>query len=132
MNGFNKDALLKDIQQNPAKYRAMLMTPEPEAVPGWPRSETWIEAGHKSDTGAELRLAFAEPLPTGHKPFWVPFSAPDGSALGWLQFSYLTTVRQKSHFAATAWRSASEPAPLEQDVLPLPLALLPADFAPRL
>ena len=93
-------------------------------------SEAWIEAGHNSDAGAELRLAFAEPLPTGHQPFWVPFSAPNGAALGWLQFSYLATVRQKSLFAATAWRSATESAPPEQDVLPLPLALLPAGFAP--
>lgn len=99
-------------------------------IPFYPEYEVWLEAGHNSTSGAELRLAFAEPLPTVHNPFWIPISAPDGSALGWLQFSYLTTARQKSLFAATAWRSAAESAPPEQDVLPLPLALLPAGFAP--
>lgn len=106
-------------------------SPVSGAIPFHPKSEAWIEAGHHSDSGAELRLAFAGPLPTGHSPFWIPISAPDGSALGWMQFGYLTTVRQKSLFGATAWRSANESAPPEQDVLPLPLALLPAGFSPR-
>lgn len=116
-----------------AEFRALVesvMGSAMTAAPYHPASEAWIEAGHRSDSGAELRLAFADPLPTGHNPFWVPFSTPDGTALGWMQFSYLTTVRQKSQFAATAWRSAAEPAPPEQDVLPLPLDLLPAGFSP--
>ena len=92
-------------------------------IPLHPESEVWLEAGHNNSIGAELRLSFAESLPTGYKPFWIPFSAPDGTPLGWVQFTYLTTVRQKSHFAATAWRSAVESAPPEQDVLILPLAL---------
>lgn len=106
-------------------------SPVSGAIPFHPESEAWVEAGHHSDSGAELRLAFAGPLPTGHSPFWIPISAADGSALGWMQFGYLTTVRQKSLFAATAWRSANESAPPEQDVLPLPLALLPGGFSPR-
>ena len=101
------------------------------AVPSHPQSEAWIEAGHKSNTGAELRLSFSGALPTGHEPFWIPLSAPDGTALGWMQFSYLTTVREQSQFAASAWRSATEPAPLEVSLLPLPIDSLMEGFAPH-
>lgn len=101
-----------------------------EDVTGWPTAEVWIEAGHYSDRGAELRIAFGEPLPNGYRDFWIPFSGPDGGALGWMRFCYLTTVHQKSLFAATEWRSASEPAPPQQVCLPLPLDLLPAGFSP--
>lgn len=120
----------ESAEQFRARLTAMLATPDASgAVPLHPGSESWIEAGHHSESGAELRLAFAEPLPTGHNPFWVPISCPDGSALGWLQFSYLTTAHQKSHFGATAWRSPQYPAPAEQELLPLPIPDLPCGFA---
>ena len=95
-------------------------------------SEVWIEAGHKSGHGAELRVAFAEGPISGHQDFWIPFSAPDGTALGWMRFQYITTARQKALFAASEWRSASESAPPEQDQLPLPLNLSLAGFLPCL
>lgn len=101
-----------------------------ENLPGYDSAEVWIEAGHYSNRGAEWRIAIPEPSPTGEQGFWIPFSAPDGTALGWMRFCYITTVRQKAMFAATEWRSASEPAPHEQDLLPLPLGPLLAGFSP--
>ncbi|MEA8532218.1 hypothetical protein PZS75_30510, partial [Pseudomonas aeruginosa] len=92
--------------------------------------DVWIEAGHRSDRGAELRIAFGEPLPNGYADFWIPFSGPDGNALGWLRFSYITTVREKSLFTASEWRSAGEPAPAEESRLDLPMDPLPGGFAP--
>ncbi|MGF2571990.1 hypothetical protein ACQUUB_32025, partial [Pseudomonas aeruginosa] len=82
--------------------------------------------------GAELRIAFGEPLPHGYADFWIPFSGPDGNALGWLRFSYITTVREKSLFTACEWRSAGEPAPAEENRLDLPVEPLPGGFAPAL
>lgn len=99
-------------------------------LPWYGTSEVWIEAGHSSASGAELRIAVGEALAGGHKDFWIPFSGPDGSALGWMRFRYITTVRQKSLFAASEWRSANEPAPPEQDRLPLPLSPSLAWFSP--
>lgn len=92
-------------------------------------SEVWIEAGHKVTSAAELRVAFGEGPVSGHQDFWIPFSGPDGTALGWMRFQYITTARQKALFAASEWRSASEPAPPEQDQLPLPLNLALAGFS---
>lgn len=100
-------------------------------LPGYETADVWIEVGHYSDRGTELRIAFSEPLFHGMQDFWVPFSSPAGDALGWMCFSYVTTTRQAAMFAATQWRSASEPAPPAQARLPLPLALLPAGFSPE-
>lgn len=127
----HEDLLLQLIQREPDKIRSILGLPAPKPDLSWYEgADVWIEAGHRSDRGAELRIAFGGPLPHGYADFWIPFSGPGGNALGWLRFRYLTTVRQKSLFAAIEWRSASEPAPPEQDCLPLPLDLLPVGFSP--
>ncbi|HCA6404118.1 TPA: hypothetical protein MXV29_006706, partial [Pseudomonas aeruginosa] len=113
---------LQLIQRDPDKIRSILGLPAPKPDLSWYEgADVWIEAGHRSDRGAELRIAFGEPLPNGYADFWIPFSGPDGNALGWLRFSYITTVREKSLFTACEWRSAGEPAPAEESRLPLPI-----------
>lgn len=104
-------------------------------APGFPHENAivWIEAGNYSDRGAELRIKFnAGTLLNGFEDFWVPLSQPNGEALGWLRFSYITSVFTESVFAATGWRPAHDPAPSEQSVLPLPVVYLPEGFAPPL
>lgn len=93
-------------------------------------AEPRIEAAYTT-RGAELQIAFSEGLPNGYEDFWIPFSAPTGQALGWVKFCYVTTTQQKALFAATEWRSASEPAPALQDRLELPLAPLLEGFSPE-
>ncbi len=118
----HEDLLLQLIQREPDKIRSILGLPAPKPDLSWYEgAEVWIEAGHRSDRAAELRIAFGEPLPHGYADFWIPFSGPDGNALGWLRFSYITTVREKSLFTACEWRSAGEPAPAEESRLPLPI-----------
>ncbi|MEG7316800.1 hypothetical protein AB2D04_33025, partial [Pseudomonas aeruginosa] len=118
----HEDLLLQLIQRDPDKIRSILGLPAPKPDLSWYEgADVWIEAGHRSDRGAELRIAFGEPLPNGYADFWIPFSGPDGNALGWLRFSYITTVREKSLFTACEWRSAGEPAPAEESRLPLPI-----------
>lgn len=95
-------------------------------------AEVWIEAGPHADCGAQLRIALAGPLPTGLGDFHVPLAAHDGTALGWMRFRYITTMREKPVFAAIEWRPASEPAPPESACLPLALTPLLAGFAPPL
>ncbi|EPB6570738.1 TPA: hypothetical protein VDW53_006145 [Pseudomonas aeruginosa] len=127
----HEDLLLQLIQRDPGKIRSILGLPAPKPDLSWYEgAEIWIEAGHRSDRGAELRIAFGGPLPNGYADFWIPFSGPDGSALGWLRFSYITTVREKSLFTASEWRSAGEPAPAEESRLDLPMDSLPGGFAP--
>ncbi|HCI4018109.1 hypothetical protein [Pseudomonas aeruginosa] len=127
----HEDLLLQLIQREPDKIRSILGLPAPKPDLSWYEgAEVWIEAGHRSDRGAELRIAFREPLPHGYADFWIPFSGPDGNALGWLRFSYITTVREKSLFTACEWRSAGEPAPAEESRLDLPVDPLPGGFAP--
>ncbi|MCT5282841.1 hypothetical protein LZL19_31835, partial [Pseudomonas aeruginosa] len=112
--------------------RSILGLPAPKPDLSWYEgAEVWIEAGHRSDRGAELRIAFGGPLPHGYADFWIPFSGPDGNALGWLRFSYITTVRKKSLFTACEWRSAGEPAPAEESRLDLPVDPLLGGFAPE-
>ncbi|MDS9965053.1 hypothetical protein, partial [Pseudomonas aeruginosa] len=107
----HEDLLLQLIQREPDKIRSILGLPAPKPDLSWYEgADVWIEAGHRSDRGAELRIAFGGPLPHGYADFWIPFSGPDGNALGWLRFSYITTVREKSLFTASEWRSAGEPA----------------------
>ncbi|MBN0963091.1 hypothetical protein ACSYGH_30335 [Pseudomonas aeruginosa] len=90
----HEDLLLQLIQREPDKIRSILGLPAPKPDLSWYEgADVWIEAGHRSDRGAELRIAFGEPLPNGYADFWIPFSGPDGNALGWLRFSYITTVR---------------------------------------
>ncbi|MFG9141200.1 hypothetical protein ACEPXV_31710, partial [Pseudomonas aeruginosa] len=128
----HEDLLLQLIQRDPDKIRSILGLPAPKPDLSWYEgAEVWIEAGHRSDRGAELRIAFGEPLPSGYADFWIPFSGPDGSALGWLRFSYITTVREKSLFTASEWRSAGEPAPAEESRLDLPIDSLPGGFVPE-
>ncbi|MGX7844357.1 hypothetical protein, partial [Pseudomonas aeruginosa] len=118
----HEDLLLQLIQRDPDKIRSILGLPAPKPDLSWYEgAEVWIEAGHRSGRGAELRIAFGEPLPHGYADFWIPFSGPDGNALGWLRFSYITTVREKSLFTACEWRSAGEPAPAEENRLDLPV-----------
>lgn len=100
------------------------------ALSHW-NAQIWIESGHYSDRGAELRISFAEPIPTGYDDFWIPFSGPKGDALGWIKFSYIATVHQESIFAASQWHSANDSAPPEQACLPLPLGPLLAGFLPE-
>ncbi|HHQ2758079.1 TPA: hypothetical protein ACSPMO_004846 [Pseudomonas aeruginosa] len=129
----HEDLLLQLIQRDPDKIRSILGLPAPKPDLSWYEgAEVWIEAGHRSDRGAELRIAFGGPLPHGYADFWIPFSGPDGNALGWLRFSYITTVREKSLFTACEWRSAGEPAPAEENRLDLPVEPLPGGFAPAL
>ncbi|HFT1876449.1 TPA: hypothetical protein RG893_000312 [Pseudomonas aeruginosa] len=129
----HEDLLLQLIQRDPDKIRSILGLPAPKPDLSWYEgAEVWIEAGHRSGRGAELRIAFGEPLPHGYADFWIPFSGPDGNALGWLRFSYITTVREKSLFTACEWRSAGEPAPAEENRLDLPVEPLPGGFAPAL
>lgn len=128
----HEDLLLQLIQRDPGKIRSILGLPAPTPDLSWYEgADVWIEAGHYSDRGAELRIAFGEPLPRGYADFWIPFSGPDGSALGWLRFSYITTVREKAMFTACEWRSASEPAPAKESRLDLPMDSLPGGFAPE-
>ncbi|HHG4749871.1 TPA: hypothetical protein ACWV9D_000452 [Pseudomonas aeruginosa] len=128
----HEDLLLQLIQREPGKIRSILGLPAPKPDLSWYEgAEVWIEAGHRSDRGAELRIAFGEPLPHGYADFWIPFSGPDGNALGWLRFSYITTVREKPMFTACEWRSASEPAPAKESRLDLPMDSLPEGFAPE-
>ncbi|MGE1493489.1 hypothetical protein [Pseudomonas aeruginosa] len=127
----HEDLLLQLTQRDPDKIRSILGLPAPKPDLSWYEgAEVWIEAGHRSDRGAELRIAFGGPLPHGYADFWIPFSGPDGNALGWLRFSYITTVREKSLFTASEWRSAGEPAPAEESRLDLPMDPLPGGFAP--
>ncbi|MBN0154408.1 hypothetical protein JTL60_32635, partial [Pseudomonas aeruginosa] len=127
----HEDLLLQLIQRDPDKIRSILGLSAPKPDLSWYKgADVWIEAGHRSDRGAELRIAFGEPLPNGYADFWIPFSGPDGNALGWLRFSYITTVREKSLFTASEWRSAGEPAPAEENRLDLPVDPLPGGFAP--
>ncbi|MDF5977856.1 hypothetical protein P4114_06145 [Pseudomonas aeruginosa] len=113
----HEDLLLQLIQREPDKIRSILGLPAPKPDLSWYEgAEVWIEAGHRSDRAAELRIAFGEPLPHGYADFWIPFSGPDGNALGWLRFSYITTVREKPMFTACEWRSASELAPAKRAV----------------
>ncbi|MBN1015611.1 hypothetical protein JTM58_31965 [Pseudomonas aeruginosa] len=127
----HEDLLLQLIQRDPDKIRSILGLPAPKPDLSWYEgAEVWIEAGHRSDRGAELRIAFGEPLPNGYADFWIPFSGPDGNALGWLRFSYITTVREKPMFTACEWRSAGEPAPAKENRLDLPMDPLPGGFAP--
>ncbi|HCL4186265.1 hypothetical protein [Pseudomonas aeruginosa] len=128
----HEDLLLQLIQRDPDKIRSILGLPAPKPDLSWYEgAEVWIEAGHRSDRGAELRIAFGGPLPHGYADFWIPFSGPDGNALGWLRFSYITTVREKSLFTACEWRSVGEPAPAEENRLDLPVDPLPGGFAPE-
>ncbi|HBN8473941.1 TPA: hypothetical protein L3709_006135 [Pseudomonas aeruginosa] len=128
----HEDLLLQLIQREPDKIRSILGLPAPKPDLSWYEgAEVWIEAGHRSDRGAELRIAFGEPLPHGYADFWIPFSGPGGNALGWLRFSYITTVREKSLFTACEWRSAGEPAPAKENRLDLPVDPLPGGFAPE-
>lgn len=100
-------------------------------LPWYDTSEVRMEVGH-SDQGMGLHISLQEQLPNGLQDFWVPISSPAGQALGWLCFSYVTTTQQRALFAASQWRSASEPAPPAQDRLQLPLKPLPVGFAPCL
>ncbi|MCU8993070.1 hypothetical protein, partial [Pseudomonas aeruginosa] len=128
----HEDLLLQLIQREPDKIRSILGLPAPKPDLSWYEgAEVWIEAGHRSDRAAELRIAFGEPLPHGYADFWIPFSGPDGNALGWLRFSYITTVREKPMFTACEWRSASELAPAKESRLDLPMDWLPKGFAPE-
>lgn len=128
----HEDLLLQLIQRDPDKIRSILGLPAPKPDLSWYEgADVWIEAGHRSDRGAELRIAFGEPLPNGYADFWIPFSGPDGNALGWLRFSYITTVREKSLFTASEWRSAGEPAPAEENRLDLPVDPLAGRFRAR-
>ncbi|MDF5900229.1 hypothetical protein P4154_30095 [Pseudomonas aeruginosa] len=128
----HEDLLLQLIQREPDKIRSILGLPAPKPDLSWYEgADVWIEAGHRSDRAAELRIAFGEPLPHGYADFWIPFSGPDGNALGWLRFSYITTVREKSMFTACEWRSASEPAPAKERRLDLPMDWLPKGFEPE-
>ncbi len=118
----HEDLLLQLIQREPDKIRSILGLPAKQPdLPCYEEADVWIEAGHRSDRGAELRIAFGEPLPNGYADFWIPFSGPDGNALGWLRFSYITTVRGRSQFAASEWRSTGDRAPAEDSRLSLPL-----------
>lgn len=100
------------------------------AVAGHPNSRVWLEAGHKRNTAAELRVAFEDIQVTGYGPFWVPLSGADGVALGWLEFEFLTSQDGKGVFAASGWRPASEPAPHSHEILPLPIDPVLHGFAP--
>lgn len=92
-------------------------------------ADVWIEVGHHHDRGGELRIAFKEsPLP-GYADFWIPFSAPTGAALGWLRFSYITSMRETLVYGSTEWRPACEPAPAEQERLDLPISRALMGFA---
>ncbi|MBN0661435.1 hypothetical protein JTM22_36005, partial [Pseudomonas aeruginosa] len=83
----HEDLLLQLIQREPDKIRSILGLPAPKPDLSWYEgADVWIEAGHRSDRGAELRIAFGGPLPHGYADFWIPFSGPDGNALGWLRF----------------------------------------------
>lgn len=123
---------LQDILATRETYcsRIKPATAKPRDLSWYEGADVWIEVGHHCERGGELRIAFKEsPLPD-YADFWVPFSAPTGEALGWLRFTYVTSIREVSVFAATEWRPASEPAPAEQVRLPLPLSPLLAGFSP--
>jgi|GEM_PF-1356036 len=92
----------------------------------------WIEAGNYAERAAELRIALRKPIPTGHNDFWIPFNTPNGEPMGWMRFSFITTVFNSTMFGASEWRPASSPAPAEQDLLPLPVAYVPEGFSPPL
>ena len=103
---------------------------EAHPLVGYPTADVWIEAGHYTDRGAELRLSFAEPLQNGYADFWVPISAPGGSPLFWLRFALVAVIKGRSVFAATEARPANEPAPPAREQLLLLLNPLLAGFAP--
>lgn len=106
--------------------------PRPTGELGWyDTADVWIEVGHYSDRGAELRIAFGEALPYGYRDFWIPFSGPDGSALGWMRFGYQATVRGKSLFAGREWRAAGAAAPAEHERLALGIDSTLQGFAPE-
>ncbi|MBN0084685.1 hypothetical protein JTL67_34920, partial [Pseudomonas aeruginosa] len=63
----HEDLLLQLIQREPDKIRSILGLPAPKPDLSWYKgADVWIEAGHRSDRGAELRIAFGEPLPNGY------------------------------------------------------------------
>lgn len=95
-------------------------------------SEVWIEAGNDPTRAAELRISLSEGVPTGHGDFWIPICSPSGEPMGWMRFGFITTMRGATVFGATEWRPASEPAPAEQTMLPLPVNHVPEGFAPPL
>ncbi|MDF6001952.1 hypothetical protein P4050_30655 [Pseudomonas aeruginosa] len=55
----HEDLLLQLIQREPDKIRSILGLPAPKPDLSWYEgADVWIEAGHRSDRGAELRIAF--------------------------------------------------------------------------
>lgn len=75
--------------------------------------QAWLETMRTSKHGNELMLRFSEPLPSGHDDFWLPLHVFDGTLVGWMRFSYVTSIHFETVFAGTEWRPASEPSPFE-------------------
>lgn len=93
-------------------------------------AKVWFDC-EAENLGAKLRIEFAADSPCfPPSKFFIPLSATDGVALGWLQFERIAILHQKPIFGAVAWRPATEPAPPELERLQLPLNPLLAGFSP--
>lgn len=115
---------MKQLQQN-----VQTLTVKRAELSWYEDADVWIELG-RCGLGAELRITLKEsPIPD-LGDFWIPFSAPTGEALGWLRFSYITSMRETLVYGSTEWRPACEPAPPEQVRLYLPIARQPEGFSP--
>lgn len=91
----HEDLLLQLIQRDPDKIRSILGLPAPKPDLSWYEgAEVWIEAGHRSDRGAELRIAFG-----GATPAWLCRFLDTVQRTGW-QCTGLVTVPLPDYSAA--------------------------------
>lgn len=89
-------------------------------------ADAWIENGRLQGLGCELLVSLPPSLANSRlaKGFWLEFSEPGGTRLGWFRFGHLLNIKNRGVFAAVEWRPADGPTPPRQDAL-LPFSMLP-------
>lgn len=80
--------------------------------PSYPGADAWIEGGRAPGHAHELFIS----LPRVRRPFWLEWTSPTGTLLGWTRFEHVLNLRNRAMYAATELRPARDPAPPPRDV----------------
>ncbi|WAR43623.1 hypothetical protein [Methylomonas rapida] len=82
--------------------------------------DAWIDMRRNKRSACELMVSIEAKQAKIHHAkgyFWLEFTAPDKSFMGWMRFDFQQVIKNQAIFAAAEWRPANTQAPALKDVL---------------
>lgn len=81
--------------------------------------DAWIDFGREASLKNQLMVTMPGKLFKSRRgrDFWLEFTTPNGTCMGWIRFTYFTAIKNQAIFVSVEMRPGDAPSPRREDVL---------------